>query len=159
MNPDGWNRIREIFNKALERPDQERSAFLAEACAGEPELQREIESLLKSGQTEFMERPAVYMAAESTARAESQALIGQRLNHYEIRSMLGSGGMANVYGARDTKLNRDVAIKMLPDEFSRDPDRVSRFRREAEVARLAQSPEYRGHPQSRRSQRLTVSCA
>ena len=83
MSPDRWNRIREIFNEALERPSQERNAFLAEACAGEPELQQEIESLLKSGQTEFMERPAVSVAAESAARAESQALIGQRLNHSE----------------------------------------------------------------------------
>src|SRR5499426_188631 len=59
--------------------------------------------------------------------------IGQRLDSYEITSFLGKGGMGEVYRARDTKLKRDVAIKILPDAFSNDPDRVSRFQREAEV--------------------------
>src|SRR2546428_2051119 len=59
--------------------------------------------------------------------------IGTQLGSYEITSLIGKGGMGEVYRARDTKLKRDVAIKILPDEFSRDPDRVSRFQREAEV--------------------------
>src|SRR4030095_12410518 len=59
--------------------------------------------------------------------------IGQQLGSYEITSLLGKGGMGEVYRARDTKLKREVDIKILPDEFSRDPDRVSRFQREAEV--------------------------
>src|SRR5262245_9114720 len=63
----------------------------------------------------------------------SLSMIGTRLAHYEITVLLGTGGMGEVYRARDTKLKRDVAIKTLPDEFSRDADRVSRFQREAEV--------------------------
>ena len=59
--------------------------------------------------------------------------IGTHLGSHEITSLLGKGGMGAVYRARDTKLKREVAIKILPDEFSRDPDRVSRFQREAEV--------------------------
>src|SRR5215813_703616 len=59
--------------------------------------------------------------------------IGQQLGSYEITALLGKGGMGEVYRARDTKLKRDVAIKILPEEFSRDPERVSRFQREAEV--------------------------
>ena len=60
-------------------------------------------------------------------------MIGQRLAHYEILSHLGKGGMGEVYRARDTKLEREVAIKLLHDEVSRDPERVARFRREAKV--------------------------
>ena len=59
--------------------------------------------------------------------------VGTRLGSLEITALLGKGGMGEVYRARDTKLKRDVAIKILPDEFSRDADRVSRFQREAEV--------------------------
>ena len=59
--------------------------------------------------------------------------VGTKLGSHEIIGMLGKGGMGEVYRARDTKLKREVAIKILPDEFSRDPDRVSRFQREAEV--------------------------
>src|SRR6059058_2972689 len=59
--------------------------------------------------------------------------IGVQLGYHEVTALLGKGGMGEVYRARDTKLKRDVAIKILPDEFSRDPDRVSRFQREAEV--------------------------
>ena len=59
--------------------------------------------------------------------------IGSRIGSYELTALLGKGGMGEVYRARDTKLKREVAIKILPDEFSRDPDRVTRFQREAEV--------------------------
>jgi serine/threonine protein kinase len=59
--------------------------------------------------------------------------IGQQLGSYQVIALLGRGGMGEVYRASDTRLKRDVAIKILPDEFSRDPDRVSRFQREAEV--------------------------
>jgi eukaryotic-like serine/threonine-protein kinase len=60
-------------------------------------------------------------------------MIGTKLAHYEITGHLGTGGMGEVYRATDTKLKRDVAIKILPEEFSREPARVSRFQREAEV--------------------------
>src|SRR5215469_3386963 len=59
--------------------------------------------------------------------------IGTHLGSHEITALLGKGGMGEVYRARDTRLKRDVAIKILPDEFARDPDRISRFQREAEV--------------------------
>src|SRR5262245_37327378 len=59
--------------------------------------------------------------------------IGSQLGSYEITALLGKGGMGEVYRARDTKLKREVAVKILPDEFSRDPERVSRFQREAEA--------------------------
>src|SRR5206468_5297684 len=66
--------------------------------------------------------------------------IGQQLGSYEITSLLGKGGMGGVYRARDLKLKRDVAIKVLPDEFSRDTERVARFQREAEVVASLNHP-------------------
>ena len=66
--------------------------------------------------------------------------IGSRLGSYEITAPLGAGGMGEVYRARDTKLKREVAIKVLPDEFSRDPERILRFRREAEVLATLNHP-------------------
>ena len=66
--------------------------------------------------------------------------IGTQLGSHEITALLGKGGMGEVYRARDTKLKRDVAIKLLPDEFSRDADRVSRFQREAEVLAALNHP-------------------
>src|SRR5262249_38724240 len=67
-------------------------------------------------------------------RANFMAItIGQQLGSYEITALLGKGGMGEVYRARDLKLKREVAIKILPEEFSRDPDRISRFQREAEI--------------------------
>jgi serine/threonine protein kinase len=81
--------------------------------------------------------------------------IGQHLGSYEITALLGKGGMGEVYRARDTKLKRDVAIKILPDEFSRDADRVRRFQREAEVL-FSQSSKYRRHLRSPTDKRFAV---
>ncbi len=84
-----------------------------------------------------------------------QLASGTRIGIYEVRNLLGAGGMGEVYRARDTRLNRDVALKILPDAFSRDPDRLMRFEREAEMLATLNHPhiaqvygvEYRrGHP-------------
>jgi serine/threonine protein kinase len=133
MSPEQWARVKELFNEAMERAPQERSAFLVQACADDLPLRTEIESLLNATATEFMERPAVEVAAGLMARDRSESLIGSQLNHYQILSVLGTGGMADVYRARDAKLNRDVAIKVLPRAFARDRDRLSRFHREARL--------------------------
>ena len=70
--------------------------------------------------------------------------IGAHLGQYEITAMLGKGGMGEVYRARDAKLKRDVAIKILPDEFSRDADRIARFHREAEALAALNHPNIAG---------------
>src|SRR5215471_2121017 len=88
------------------------------------------------GGTSLKSYSELFRSSESIGynRADFMAItIGQQLGSYEITALLGKGGMGEVYRARDTKLKRDVAIKILPDEFSSDPDRVSRFQREAEV--------------------------
>ena len=66
--------------------------------------------------------------------------VGTRLGSYEVVALIGAGGMGEVYRARDTKLNRDVAIKVLPDGFAHDPERVARFRREAQLLAALNHP-------------------
>ena len=80
-------------------------------------------------------------------------IIGARLGPYEIRSLLGAGGMGEVYRARDTKLDRDVAIKILPEAFVADPERVARFQREAKTLASLNHPNIGGHLRSRRKRR------
>ena len=115
-----------MYHEALTRGAHEREAFLADACAGDGALRREIESLLAhDGDAAFLSTPAVANAIGARIR------IGQELGPYVISAQIGEGGMGEVYRARDTKLGRDVAIKVLPEAFAADADRVARFQREA----------------------------
>jgi serine/threonine protein kinase len=134
--------VEALYRAALEREPAERRAFLAEACAGDEELRQEVQSLLAYDERaeRFLETPAMQVEAKAMVmdRCSSEGTkpalaIGQRLGSLEVTALMGRGGMGEVYRARDTKLKRDVAIKILPEEFSRDPDRLSRFQREAEV--------------------------
>jgi eukaryotic-like serine/threonine-protein kinase len=124
MSLDHWQQIEELYHAA-----REDRTVLDEA---DPELRREVESLLAQEKgAGFLESPALEVAAQQFAEEPGQDLIGRRIGSYQILSLLGAGG--EVYRARDTKLKRDVAIKILPEEFSRSMDRASRFQRKAEV--------------------------
>jgi eukaryotic-like serine/threonine-protein kinase len=126
-----WNEVEAILRAALTRSPHERTAFVCEVCAGDSELREEVESLLarEAATNEFLSRPAVaWMAAEETA-----AFIGREFGAYTIVDYLGSGGMGDVYRARDRELDRDVAIKILPPLFTKDTDRLVRFEREAKI--------------------------
>ncbi len=120
----GWNRIKALFQDAVERPPQDRDAFLDQACGGDRTLQREVESLLAAHREsgDFAERPAMATLTESPVDG-----------HYQILSPLGAGGMGEVYRARDVALGREVAIKILPPIFALDPARLARFDREAHL--------------------------
>jgi serine/threonine-protein kinase len=132
VNPERWQQIERIFQGALEREPHERASFLDQACGDDPSLREKLEALLRSheGAGSFLRSPAS-LPNGGKVRAAAPELVGQRLGSYELKMHVGSGGMGDVYRARDTQLRRDVAIKVLPREFSRDPDRVARFQREA----------------------------
>ena len=93
-----------------------------------------MESLLaQENGAGFLEAPALEVAGQQLAADRDQDLIGRRIGSYQILSLLGEGGMGAVYRAHDTKLKRDVAVKILPEAFTHDPGRMARFQREAEV--------------------------
>jgi eukaryotic-like serine/threonine-protein kinase len=138
MTPERWRQVKDVLASALERDPGERSRFVAEACSGDPELRDEVESLIRA---DAGEAGATDSFAASVPAAHGPALgSGARLGPYEVCSLLGAGGMGEVYRARDTKLRREVAIKILPRVFTADPDRLARFEREARLLAALNHP-------------------
>jgi eukaryotic-like serine/threonine-protein kinase len=142
MTEERWQRIKEIFNSALERAPRERDAFLEEACAGDDSLRREVQSLITAHEKEgsFIDDPAYEMAASWLASESANTLVGQQINHYKILAPLGAGGMGEVYLAQDAKLGRKIALKLLPDAFTNNEDRLRRFKQEARSASALNHP-------------------
>ena len=142
MTPERWQHAKELFRSALEQEVDERAAFLDRACQGDDLLRREVESLLASFEESdhFIETPVAVAAADLFSEARSESLVGKRLGHYETTALLGEGGMGAVYLARDTKLGRKVALKLLPSYFTTDSDRLRRFEQEACAASALNHP-------------------
>lgn len=134
MDQQRWAQIEEVLQQALDLPSHQRAEFLKQTCAGDPALLANVEALLKrEGEAgSFLESPAV--ACLPRIGPPSQ------ISHYRIESRIGAGGMGEVYKARDETLGRVVALKMLPQEFTSDPDRVQRFRQEAFAASRLNHP-------------------
>jgi eukaryotic-like serine/threonine-protein kinase len=126
VSAPSWPELEVLFHEALARAPAERAAFLAERCAGRLDRQAEVEALLRAH-----ERTA--SALELPLTVQTQLKAGSRLGSYEVLSELGAGSMGEVYRARDTRLGRDVAIKVLPALFLSDPERRARFEREARL--------------------------
>lgn len=139
MTPDRWRKVQEVFAAAIECEPSSRRAFLDGACVDDPALLKEVESLvlsLDAASSTFLESPlaGVLPPLLEDAPPRPGALgTGRRLGSYEIRAPIGAGGMGEVYRARDLKLDRDVAIKVLPEEVASDPGARARFEREAKL--------------------------
>ncbi|HEX2522618.1 MAG TPA: serine/threonine-protein kinase, partial [Terriglobia bacterium] len=142
MTPERWKQIDELLDSALQREASQRAAFLEKACAGDEELRREVESLLahKEQAEDFIEEPAFEVAAKELVENEPQSLVGRQIGAYKILSLLGVGGMGEVYLAQDPRLDRTIALKILPTELASDPDRIRRFVREAKAASALKHP-------------------
>jgi len=130
-----WERVRILFHEALGRPLEDRAAFLERECAGDGDLCREVESLLaaESAAGQFLETPAYRAEDDARAAPPTTLAAGDRIGDFEVLGALGSGGMGEVFRARDLKLHRDVALKLLPRPFARDPQRLARFERESRI--------------------------
>jgi TolB-like protein/predicted Ser/Thr protein kinase len=142
MTPERWQQVEKLYQAALEREPSQRAAFLQEACAGDEVIRQEVESLLAyEPQTEgFIQAPALQEAAQGLSADQARSLVGRQLGAFKVLSLIGAGGMGEVYRATDIRLGREVAIKVLPAEVSSDRDRLRRFLREARSASTLNHP-------------------
>jgi serine/threonine protein kinase len=143
MEPEpSRDRISDLYHRALACTPEERNTFLEAACDGDAALRDELESLLRyeSDSARFLETPAAVVASDLVRASDRSQMIGRQLGPYTLVAPLGSGGMGEVYRARDTKLGRDVAIKFLPSQFTADPERRERFAREARLLATLNHP-------------------
>jgi Tol biopolymer transport system component len=131
---DRWRQVESLCHAALARSVSERAAFLVEACGADAALRAEVESLIAQAASSpsFLEAPMV--------GAASPSLVGRQLGAYRLEAPIGAGGMGEVYRAKDTRLGREVALKILPAAFAADPQRRSRFEREARAVAALNHP-------------------
>jgi serine/threonine protein kinase/Flp pilus assembly protein TadD len=142
MKPERWQQINDLFQSAAERAPEERAAFLEKACHGDEGLRREVESLIGCDERaeNFIESPAFEVAPELLTRDRTGTMVGELIGHYRIESLIGVGGMGEVYLARDERLGRKVALKFLPGRLTADKTQLSRFKSEARAASSLNHP-------------------
>lgn len=143
MNPERLRQIEERYHATLELPPADREAFINESCGDDEELLREIKTLLDVNRSpnNFFAQPPLSLAAEMFADRETQTnLAGKEISHYKIIRLLGAGGMGDVYLAEDTKLHRQIALKVLTSQFESDDERIKRFKKEARAVSALNHP-------------------
>lgn len=134
MTPERWRQIEGLYHAAQEHGTSDRRAFLAGACRDDDDLKREVEFLLaQDGESNILDHTLASPASKPLSA-------GDKLGPYEITGLIGAGGMGQVYRARDPRLRRDVALKILTAEVSRDPERRHRFEREAHAVAALNHP-------------------
>ena len=141
-NYDYWQRVEDLFHSVLERNPSQRAAFLSEACASQPEVLAQVEALLKAHEEadSFLQPPDFGGTSMLSKATDRPCIIGQSLSRFKIISLLGRGGMGEVYLAEDTKLRRKVAIKSLPAGLMGDDRAKKRLIREARAAAMLNHP-------------------
>ena len=142
MTPERWQQVKQIFQSAIERPTSERDGFISQACADDPDLRSHVQSLISSFDEAdgSFQTVAVNLAAQMIFDDEARSLLGHALGPYEITAQIGSGGMGEVYLARDSRLARKVALKLLPPHITQDKQRLERFKQEARAASALNHP-------------------
>jgi Tol biopolymer transport system component len=142
MTPDRYQQVAHIYHQAVQLDPDERAQFLDRVCAGDPELRNEVEALIASDEQAegFLERPALEVAARQAASEKGRSFAGRQIGRYQVLSLLGAGGMGEVWLARDPQLERNVALKLLPEEFTRSQTHVRRFAQEAKAASALNHP-------------------
>ena len=140
--PERWQKIEQLYHAALEREAERRAAFLAEACAGDEALHREVSSLIFAHDQagDFIEASPDQVAREMLDAPWAQSMAGRRIGRYQLLSLLGAGGMGRVWRAKDTLLNREVAIKILPGHLAQDAEALARFKTEARAVATLSHP-------------------
>lgn len=140
MTPERWQQLKQIFQSALERKPGERSAFLNEACAGDPTLRSEVESLIASHDQAGDSIEGMAAEAATEMLENDRAIVGERIGRYQILKLIGRGGMGEVFLAQDTNLGRKVALKLLRRDVTWNEERLRRFRQEAQAASALNHP-------------------
>jgi len=142
MTPERWEQVGKLYQAALALQPDKREIFLDDACDDDTAMRKEVESLLaaKDEAGSFLEAGAMKDAAKMLVEEKSLSLVGKELGHYQVLSLLGAGGMGEVYLAEDTRLKRKVALKLLPAELTANQDRLRRFEQEAQAASALNHP-------------------
>src|ERR1044071_3934131 len=143
IKQDRWQELDQLFQAAIDLEPRQRLDFIATACGGDLVLREEIEALLRSDAEgwDFLEEPALLLAAPFVATDDQPQLEpDQTIGDYRILDSIGRRGMGEIYLAKDLVLNRRVALKLLPIEYTRDQDRLLRFQNEAQAASALNHP-------------------
>jgi eukaryotic-like serine/threonine-protein kinase len=142
MTPEQWKKLDDLFHQALELHEESRAAFLLRACGDDERLREEAVRLIAAHEREgsFIDSPIFELPVESRDDDRNASPVGCRIGHYQVISLLGRGGMGKVVLAEDIRLERKVALKVLPAAFTQNPDRIHRFELEAKAASALNHP-------------------
>jgi len=133
VTPERWRAITEIFHGAIARAAPDREIYLAAACQTDPSLRADVDAMIAAHESGGGDLPAA-------AATDLELRPGTQLGVYRVESLIGAGGMGEVYRASDTRLGRDVAVKLLAEDRLGDPDRRRRFLQEARSASALNHP-------------------